>query len=549
MASGTASKMEGPVLERVADTVANALAAHGIRLAFGMPGGEVVTLLDALGKAGVRFVLARQETSAAIMAAGAFAASGAPGLLVTTVGPGLANAVNGIADAAQERVPLIVISGVVDHSVRSRYTHQVFDHAALLRPLVKGSFEIEAHGAGATVARAIALACTEPMGPVHLDLAPGTAALPATDEPPVRVVHVVRPAPAVDDAALSDVRKVLSKASRPLVIAGLEAVRARAGPGLEVILDRLQAPLITTYKAKGLVSEHHPLVLGGAGLSPLADVELLALVRSADVVLLAGYDPIEMRQGWLDPFAPDAMVIELTAHPADHGMHRTDVRVCGDINQSVCALSVGLTGGESWEDGKSIKTRRKLRELFHVDSDWGPHAVFDALQAGLLDDATVTVDSGAHRILLSQQLVMSRPQALLQSAGLCTMGAAVPLAIGFACARPGATVVAVLGDGGLEMCLGELGTIRDQHLPVVIVVLQDQSLGLIELKQRQAGLAEAGIRLGSTRYEGIAAAFSGHGVRVANRTDLNTALADAFARTSFTLIVCEIEVKDYVDRI
>ncbi len=549
MSNGGINNVMTPVTARVADVVAAMLAAHGIRLAFGMPGGEVVTLLDALCKADIRFVLARQETSAAIMAAGAFAAGGAPGLLVTTIGPGLANAVNGIADAAQERVPLLVISGVVDHAVRARFTHQVFDHAALLRPFVKASFEIEAVGAGTTVARAIALACAEPMGPVHLDLSPATALLPAEPEPRVRITRVLAPAPAADDAAVAEVRHILARARRPIIIAGVGAVRSGAGASLKSLLERLRAPLITTYKAKGIVPEDHPLVLGGAGLSSLADAELLPLVKAADVVVLVGYDPIEMRQAWLDPFAQDAIVIELDAHPADHGMHRCDLRLTGDINLSASAVLECLNHCEGWPSGEPARTRRKLDQLFNPNSAWGPHAVFDELQQSFPCEATVTVDSGAHRILLSQQIKMMRPKALLQSAGLCTMGAAIPLAIGFACVRAGAPVVAVLGDGGLEMCLGELGTIRDQHLPIVIVVLQDQSLALIELKQRQAGLDEAGVRLGNTRYENIAAAFSGHGVRVANRTDLKAALTDAFARNIFTLIVCEIEAKDYTGRI
>ena len=549
MTNGPKKNVEAPIAARVADTVAKTLAAHGIELAFGMPGGEVVTLLDALGKAGIRFVLARQETSAAIMAAGAFAAGGAPGLLLTTVGPGLANAVNGIADAAQERVPLIVISGVVDHAVRSRFTHQVFDHAELLRPLVKASFEIEADGAGATVARAIALARTEPMGPVHLDLSPATALLPAKTEPLVRVTRVLTPSPAAGDTAVAAVRHLLARAQRPLIIAGLGAVRSDAGPSLESLLERLQAPLLTTYKAKGIVPEDHPLVLGGAGLSPLADAELLPLVKAADVVLLVGYDPIEMRQGWLDPFAPDATVIELNAYPADHGMHQCDVRLSSDINLSVCALLEGLGQREGWPDKEPAATRQKLSDLFRTGPAWGPQAAIETLQENLPSDATVTADSGAHRILLSQQMKVMRPNALLQSAGLCTMGAAIPLAIGFASGRPGAPVVAVLGDGGLEMCLGELGTIRDQQLSIVIVVMQDRSLALIELKQRQAGLDEAGVRLGATRYEDIAAAFSGHGVRVASSPALTAALTDAFARKTFTLIVCEIEADDYAGRI
>lgn len=166
----------------VADTIAATLYAHGIRHAFGMPGGEVVTLVDGLDKAGIAFHLARHETAAAAMAAGASVTTATPGLLITTVGPGLANAVNGIADAAQEHVPLVVISGIVDRPTRARYTHQVIDHKQLLQPLVKASFEVEPESAGSTVARALAIALTEPMGPVHLDLSPSVAAM--TDPAP-----------------------------------------------------------------------------------------------------------------------------------------------------------------------------------------------------------------------------------------------------------------------------------------------------------------------------------------------------------------------------
>lgn len=533
---------------RVADAVARTLAAHGITHAFGMPGGEVVTLVDALSAAGVKFVLARHETPAAIMAAGAHAATGAPGLLVTTVGPGLANAVNGIADAAQERVPLLVISGCVDHSIRSRYTHQVFDQAALLRPLVKASFEIETEGSAAVVARAVRLACSEPMGPVHLDLAPGTAAKPLVGGAEFEAIRTVRPAVAASQG-LDEVKTLLANARRPLVIGGFEAVRSGASEGLTALTERLGAPVITTYKAKGLVSEFLPLSLGAAGLSPRADAELLRLVRTADVVLLAGYDPIEMRTGWLDPFATGAIVIDISTYPVDHGMHRTSVHVAGDVASVVAALLDGLPGRRTWVEGEPAAAKTRLRQLFAAPKAWGPHVVFDTLEAVLPDDATVTVDSGAHRILLSQRLRVSRPWALLQSAGLCTMGAAVPLAIGWAAVRPEAPVVAVLGDGGFEMCLGELGTMRDQALPVVVVVLQDHSLALIELKQRQAGLAEAGVRLGATRYEAVADAFSGRGIRVKSRAELEAALAEALARKTFTVIVCDIEARDYAERI
>ena len=540
-------------MTRVADTLARTLAAAGVRHAFGMPGGEVVTLIDALEAAGIRFVLARHETAAALMAAGAATVTGAPGLLVTTLGPGLANAVDGIADAQQERTPLLVLSGVVERSLRGRYTHQILDHAALLRPLVKASLEIEPEGAAAILARAIALATTPPCGPVHLDLSPAVAAaaepVPAAIRAPAPGLV---PAPDPADPALAGLRARLALAERPLLLAGFEAARGGAGPALRRLAERHGMPVLTTYKAKGVLDEHHPLALGGAGLSPAADRILLPLAARADLVLLAGYDPIEMRPGWLDPFAATAELVELASVPADHAMHRIDRRLLGPVGPLLAALA---EGGEetrtrpAWPQGEPARARRGLADCWTPPAVWGPAALVAALEAGLPEDTLVTVDSGAHRILLSQMWRARRPLSLLQSAGFCTMAAALPLALGAKAAEPERPVVAVLGDGGLELGLGELGTLRDQGLPVVLVVLQDASLALIELKQRAAGLACHGVRLGRTDLPAVARAFGGRGVQVGSTEGLRAALAEALAAPVFTLLACTVAAEDYRDRL
>lgn len=537
-------------MTRIADIVAQSLATAGIRHAFGIPGGEVITLVDALETAGIRFVLARHETAAAIMAAGTAVTTGAPGLLVTTLGPGVANAVNGIADAMQERAPLLVISGVVERNIRARYTHQILDHAALLRPLVKASFEIEDDGAAAVVARAISLALAPPCGPVHLDLSPAVAAAVdhslASPGPPMSIQ-----APAFDpaDPILSKVRQLVNASRRPLLVVGYEAARDSAGQVITRIADIHGIPVLTTYKAKGILDEHHPCALGGAGLSPAADRVLLDVAAQADLVLLAGYDPIEMRQGWLEPFSGAATVVELTAAPVDHGMHRVDRRLLGSVGSLLGAIFDDAMPHAIWPSGEPWAAREGLSTLFAPSAAWGPHAIFNELTKSLPADATLTVDSGAHRILFSQMWRARRPLEVLQSAGLCTMAAALPLAIGAKIAEPERPVVAVLGDGGLEMGLGELGTLRDQKLPVIVVVLQDQSLALIELKQRQAGLGRSGVTLGPTDLAAVARAFGGVGVQVETQVSLRTALANALVSPTFTVIACQIDAESYVNRL
>ena len=536
---------------RVADRVAQACHAHGIRHAFGMPGGEVVTLIDALVAQGIHFVLARNETAAAMMGAGTDPSARIPGLLVTTLGPGLANAINGIADAVQERNPLLVISGVVERNLRARYTHQIIDHAAMLHPLVKASFEIEPESAAVTVTRAIALAMTPPFGPVHLDLSPATAALPAHRADRASIIARADVA-SVDrnHQSIQALRARLQSCARPLIIAGLDAARAQAGSALFELAVQYAAPIITTYKAKGLIDERHALSLGAAGLSPLADSVLLPVVNRADLVLLIGYDPIEMRPGWLHPFAPDAHLVELASFTHDHGMHAADARLTGPLPDMLAALCDDAMPRMTWRDREPDNARATLQEKFAGPPAWGPHKIFRILQDTAPESAIFSVDSGAHRILLSQMWQAHRPFELLQSAGWCTMGSAIPLAIGQQLTNREACVIAVLGDGGLEMALGELGTLRDQKLPVIVLVVQDESLALIALKQALAGLPSAGVTMGHTHYDQIAEAFGGHGISVETPDALRDAIAKAVARRDrFSLIACQIKADNYAGTI
>jgi acetolactate synthase-1/2/3 large subunit len=535
---------------RVADVVAQTIANYGARQAFGMPGGEVVTLIAALNEAGVAFLLTRQESGAAIMAAGYATATNTPGVLVTTLGPGLASAVNGIADASQEHVPLIILAGIVDRAVRGRYTHQIIDQRAILRGLVKGCFEIEAEGAGAVTARALELALAHPKGPVLIELAPGTALQTAEVSPkpgvPPRRVKAEVPAREMIAAVQAD----LVRAKRPLLIAGFDAARDEAADAFRQLATTFNIPVITTYRAKGIFPEQHSLALGAAGLSPLADSLLLPICRAADLVILAGYDPIEMRTGWLNPFNPEAHVIEIAPGPYDHGMHPATVRITANISATLSALVDGAAPVSAvWSCDRPATARAEIQAAFATPQPWGPHAVVDVLEAALPKNAVLTVDSGAHRILLSQKMRFDRPLSLLQSAGFCTMGAAVPLAAGVKLAQRSTHVVAVVGDGGLEMGLGDLATLRDAGLPVVIVVLQDQSLALIELKQRQASLPLAGVRLGATKFEDVARACGGDGYRVSSAVELESVLRSALAAKVFSVIVCEIEAGDYAGRI
>ncbi len=522
-----------------ATLIGAALARAGVTHAFGLPGGEVLALMEGLAEAGITFVLARHENAAGFMAEGLWHATGALPVLVATLGPGVANAVNVVSNALQDRVPLIFLTGCVDAELAETYTHQVFDHQAVLRPIVKASFRASPGALGPMIAKAIRVAREGQPGPVHIDVPIGVAEARTQEPPPPPPLLASRSSVSVDDETLRRAVRELSTAERPLMIAGVDAVNEAAGPAITDFCRRHGIPLLTTYKGKGLMPEDDPLALGGVGLSPRADAIALPLVAAADCILLAGYDPIEMRTGWRNPWGPDRTVIEITAAPRLHGMHTTGIELRGEIAPLLATLDAGMIATPRWTDGAAARAREALIAAF-APQGYGPAAVFHALRETLPPGTIVTADSGAHRILLSQIWRCSAPRGLLQSTGLCTMGCAVPLAAGYALGRPGARVMAVVGDGGLEMGLGELATLRDLGLPVLIVTLVDGSLALIDMKQRGTGRPRLGVDIGISDLPLVARAMGGHGAWIEDIETLRTEASAALTRPTFTLLAVRV---------
>ncbi len=523
---------------RGADLIARQLKAAGATHAFGIPGGEVLALVDALEQAGIAFRLARHENAAGFMAEGRWHATGALPVLVATLGPGVANAVNVVANAQQDRVPLVFVTGCVDAALAERYTHQVFDHQAVLRPLVKGTFRAERGTEALVVQKAVALARRGRPGPVHIDLPIGVAEGPAPDRP--ALPHLA-PTQAVA-ADLSAAQALIARASRPLVLAGLDIVNEGSAAQLEAFVAATGAPLLTTYKAKGVIAEDDPRVVGAVGLSPKADTIVRPLLESADLIVLAGYDPIEMRAGWCDPWPDGVPVLDIVAEAMTHGMHRSTLILEGHVGETLARLTPQARPS-GWGDIPA-GTRSLLRDAFAAREAFGPHRVFEILRAAAPSQTIVSADSGAHRILLSQAWTCPAPRTLVQSTGLCTMGCALPLAAGAALGS-GRPALCVVGDAGLDMVLGELSTIRNLGVPVVVAVLVDDSLGLIELKQRQQGLDNGGVDFEATDFAAVAHAMGGFGATVGDAAALEREAAAAFGRSGFTVLACRIGRRAY----
>ncbi|MBK7063179.1 MAG: thiamine pyrophosphate-binding protein [Rubrivivax sp.] len=531
-----------------AQVIARRLKEAGVRHAFGMPGGEILTMMDALDEAGIDFVLVKHENCGGFMAEGTYHRTHAPGVLLATVGPGAANAFNVVANAQQDRVPLIFLTGRVDPSETYTYTHQVFDHAAAFRPIVKATFTAATGAIDVMIDKAVAIALEDPPGPVHIDIPIAVARALEPAALPVRRAKSAPMAPAATQQ-FAQAREWIAQARKPVVLAGVEVLSQQCAPQVADLIKAHRLPLITTYKAKGIVDERDPLALGGAGLSPHADQVLIGTLQEADLIVLAGYDPIEMRAGWRDPWPRGARVIEVAAMPNTHYVHQAPLSFIGHVGETMVALFAGQQVVSAWTSAELDAKRHALAEIFRTTEEWGPAAIVDTVRRTMPPDTLASADSGAHRILLSQVWQCSEPHGLMQSTGLCTMGCAVPLAMGAKLASPQRPVVSFSGDAGFEMVLGELATARDRKIGVICVVFVDQSLALIELKQRSSGMRNLGVEFGATDFAGVARALGGVGFDVDSRETLADALRQSMVENTFSIIACHIQKCEYDGRI
>jgi len=533
-----------------ADIIAQKLHAAGCRHAFGIPGGEVLTMMDALERSGITFQLVKHENNGGFMAEGTHHATGAPGILLATVGPGVVNAINVIANAWQDQVPLIFITGCIDAAEAQRFTHQVFDHTKVLAPITKTSITVPAGAVEITIEKALAIAMDGRPGPVHLDLLISVAKSEEAGNQPVACARpaAMAPAPSPDwDAAC----QAVSEAERPIMMAGVDILHQNAADTVAEFCQRFSVPLLTTYKAKGILPEDDPLALGGHGLSPKAFNIIKPLIDQADAIILAGYDPIEMRAEWCDPWVISAdgpTVVEFSAEANQHFVHQASHSFIGDVGAGLNALADRISRNGAWPQGQAVAAKTELVRAFPRDETWGPGAVIDVCREIFPRNGVASVDTGAHRILLAQQWECYVPRTLLQSTGLCTMGTAVPLAAGHKLALPDVPVIAFTGDAGMEMILGELATLRDARLAIPIIVFVDESLALIELKQRRDGMDNRGVDFGGTDFPAAAAAMGGRGVAAGNRAELRAAVTEALSADTYTVIACPIGRQAYDGR-
>lgn len=526
----------------LAHRLAERLRSVGVRRAYGFPGGgSNLDLLEAFEAVGITWVLSHTEGGAAFMACADAEINRVPGALLVGNGPGLTSAVNGVAHASLDRVPLIVVSDRYTVAEATTTGHQVLDQRALLAPVVKLSATLDGSDVQ-LIDRAIGCALSPPRGPVHFDVprdAAGreTAALDQ-DEPMADESRGI----AVGDE-LESFAEALRQAACPVVLVGLEANDHVAPEDLLTIVRNSAAAVMTTYKAKGAYPERDER---WAGILTGGELERPVLER-ADVVLAVGLDSVELLAR---PWPYTGRVISLAAHERTDRYLRPQIRRHGAVATSVSDLARLLSrprvaGGFPEEEIAALRDAGLAR--LRVDSleplpGW---RVVETVMAELPDRSTIAVDAGAHMLPTTCFARPSGPRRFLISNGLATMGFAVPAAVGAALARPEEIAVAFTGDGGMAYHADELETARRMGVRVLVVVFNDSSLSLIRIKHEAKGYGRRPLDFGLTRFDRVAQGLGACGVSVTTADMLRTEVREALRRPCSTVIDVRTTGREY----
>ncbi|TAA41026.1 acetolactate synthase 2 catalytic subunit [Corallincola spongiicola] len=458
-----------------AQLVIKALVQQGVSTCFGYPGGAIMPIYDAFYQSEIKHILVRNEQGAALAALGYARASGEVGVCLATSGPGATNLITGLADAYLDSIPVVAITGQVASPLIGTDAFQEVDVLGLSLPITKHSFLVEDIAElGDVLQQAFALAKSGRPGPVLVDI-PKDIQLAAAELPPLLVSDDALPAATADQLALA--RQLLSQAERPVLYVGGGVGMAKAVPELRAFLEQTQIPAVTTLKGIGTLPKDHPRFLGMLGMHGNQAANLA--VQSSDLLIAIGARFDDRVTGKLDTFAPDAKVIHFDIDEVEFGkLRRPHALLHGDMKPALAALAMTLSIDEWRRQCDQLKTQYAWRYDAPGEGIYAP-ALLRQLSDQLPDDAVVSCDVGQHQMWVAQHMQFDSPHDHLSSGGLGTMGFGMPAAVGAQLARPDATVVNVTGDGSIMMNIQELGTIKRFNLPVKIVLIDNERLGMV----------------------------------------------------------------------
>ena len=527
----------------VAQKLAATLKEMGVQYIFGVPSGNWIDYMAAIEAVdGLNFILVSNESSCGFMADVCWRLTGNVAACFGTFGPGACNLTTGICGGFLDRAPMLAFTDEMSASMRPRITQMNIDHQALFRPISKWTTRLSPEAVQKTLYQAMQIATTEVPGPVHIGLpADGMALRQAAESNVSPPASASLPLP--DEARIEKTVRLFKASKRPLLAVGLTATRMDVRTLIRKIVDKHRLPLVLTPMAKGMLPEDHPCY---AGVLAHACSNIVAKThQQADLVVGIGFDPVELNyEDWM----PNVPLIHLDTRKADLDLdsHTLACELVGNMIPPLQRLAELDDVGNMW-DLKALARRRRqmFQELAPQKDSFGPKAVLGYLREVLPEDGLMTCDVGAHLHLIGQQWRTPAPDLQLMTNGCSSMGFAIPAAIAAKLSRPDQHVCAVMGDGGFLMTVGEMATAMRLGLHIVFILITDNHLSLIRLKQTKKAYSHYGTRLYG---EGYASARSFFGVPVLTASSADKyrlALDEAFKAKGPVIVEALVDPDEY----
>lgn len=531
----------------VARQFARTLRELEVKFVFGVPSGNMIDYIEALRQEeGIEFVLTGHESAAAFMAAVCGRLTGIPGACFGTFGPGATNLSTGVGCALLDRLPLLAFTDEMPDRLMGRTVQMNIDHQALFQPITKWTTRMDTDNVGEILLKAAGIAGEEYPGPVHVGIPAGIGNNPVGR--PDESIHYLRlekeKKPPLPVEAIKQAIKVFSTAKKPLLAVGLTAVRAGVQTQVLQLAEQYRLPVVLTPMAKGMFPENHPLYAGV--LFHALSGKVAQTCHEADLVAGIGYDPVEMNyEEWM----PNVPLIHFCSRPADvdRDVLTEVVDVPGDLNLLLKEFLKTGFSAKKWNTSvvESRKTEM-LRQLEPPEGTFGPRAIVSGLRRALPQNGILTVDVGAHLHLVGQQWQTPAPEKLLMTNGWSSMGFGIPAAIAAKLCNPKLPVACLTGDGGFRMMAGEMATARQLGLNIVFVVVADNSLALIRIKQQNKGFDNHyGTSLGDQTRSPSHHYFGVPVVSVHDTAGYRQALQEAFAGKGPVIIEAMVDGSEY----
>ena len=523
-----------------AAAVAQSLKAAGVDRVFGLPGGEVLVLIDELRKAGVDFVLMRHEANAGIAAAVYGKLKRQPGVVLATLGPGAANLLLPMSNAYLDQEPLLAITAQIPDEFPASHTHQLLPLHETFQPICRVVDRITQGNCTEVVDRAIAACMTRPFTVSYLTLSAREALKPVTMiGRKYQEGHPTRPM-ANPAAKAADLRARCAMASKPIVLLGL-GVDAINAERVRRWIDTWQLPVAVTPKVKGIIDETSPNFVGViSGMA--ADGVMVEALNAADLRIGFGLDPVEIDKTWH---------AELDIHWVLESRNATGALPSEVPLVSHMALLDALLDGrppKQWGSPFAEFQKRRtdvLKGTAGAANVMWPGDIIRALADVAPPETIVTTDVGSHKYLFGQYWPSRTPDTFWMSNGLSGMAYGLSAAIGAKLARPDAPVIAAVGDGGFSMNAQELETAQRVGAPFVTVVLEDQSYSLIKLSQENKQLEPYRMDFNPIDNVKMAEACGVRGIRTSNPDELASAVKKAIVSNSSLVAAIPVHYADY----